>query len=230
LLPRITEELRSRNLGLIIIDPIYKLYGDTDENSARDVAALLNELERLAQETGAAIVFAAHFSKGAQAGKESIDRISGSGCFARDPDTIVTLTRHETDGAFTVDATLRNHPPMQPFVVRWQYPLMRRTDDLDPAKIKQPNRGGGSAKTFTVEMLTDCLGKRKMNTAAFQKRCRDEIDMTRATFYRLFNEAVTAGKIVKDQKGKCEVSTGLNESVDTTQPSQSHSPLRSETD
>ena len=54
----------AENFALIVLDPIYKLYGGTDENSAGNVALLLNSLERLATETGAAIAFGAHFAKG----------------------------------------------------------------------------------------------------------------------------------------------------------------------
>jgi len=91
---------RAQNGGyaLIILDPVYKCMGHRDENAAGDIGSLLNEVERLAVQTGAAVVFGAHFSKGSQAGKESIDRVSGSGVFARDPDSILTLTRHEEDG------------------------------------------------------------------------------------------------------------------------------------
>jgi hypothetical protein len=230
LLPMLAGKLRKSGLGLLILDPVYKLYGDADENSARDISAMLNAFERLAQDTGAAVAFAAHFAKGNAASKEAIDRISGSGVFAREPDSIVTFTRHETENAFTVDATLRNHAILKPFVVSWDFPLMRRADGLDPAKIKQPQRGGGSVKSFTVEMLIDCLGKRKLNTAAFQKRCANESNITRATFYRLLGEAIKAGKITKDAKGKLEVSTGINKPLDTITTSQSHSPFRSETD
>lgn len=38
---------------------------------------------RLTVETGAGVAFGSHFSKGNQIQKESIDRISGSGVFAR---------------------------------------------------------------------------------------------------------------------------------------------------
>ena len=38
--------------------------------------------------------------------------------FARDPDAILTLTKHEEEGAFTVEPILRNHAPIKPFVVR----------------------------------------------------------------------------------------------------------------
>ena len=69
LIPRIIERCRRENFALIVLDPIYKLYGNTDENSAGNVAVLLNSLERLATETGAAIAFGAHFAKGNATGK-----------------------------------------------------------------------------------------------------------------------------------------------------------------
>ena len=103
IIPRIIERCRKENFALIVLDPIYKLYGTADENSARDVALLLNELERLAVESGAAIAFGAHFAKGSAAGKEAIDRISGSGVFARDPDSILIFTAHEDEGCFVVE-------------------------------------------------------------------------------------------------------------------------------
>jgi len=80
-----------------------------------------------------------------------MDRIGGSGVFARDPDTILTLTRHQEDNAFTVEPILRNHPPISPFVIRWDFPLMKRDDDLDPGKLKQPKLGRESK--YKVEDL-----------------------------------------------------------------------------
>jgi RecA-family ATPase len=96
LIPRITQRCQDENFALIVLDPIYKIYGGTDENAAGDVAALLNSLENLATETGAAIAFGAHFAKGNASAKEAIDRISGSGVFARDPDKgLPQWTKHQ---------------------------------------------------------------------------------------------------------------------------------------
>ncbi|MGZ4963363.1 MAG: AAA family ATPase [Limisphaerales bacterium] len=139
LFPRILERIKKSNYSMIVLDPIYKTYGETDENAAGAVAMLMNGLEQLSAQTGAAVVFGAHYAKGNAASKEAIDRISGSGVFARDPDTIVNVTRHEIDEAFTIEATLRNFKPIEPFVVRWIYPLMRRDEDLDPSRLKQAN-------------------------------------------------------------------------------------------
>ena len=137
LIPKIIARAKTEGFSLVVLDPIYKLYGGTDENSARDIAELLNMVERLTVDTGAAVVYGNHFSKGAQAGKEAQDRISGSGVFARDPDSLVIFTAHETEGAFTVETILRNFAPVAPFVVSWQFPLMVRDEQLDPADLKQ---------------------------------------------------------------------------------------------
>jgi len=136
LLPKIAARVEGDGFGLVILDPVYRGLGGRDENSAGDVADLLNEIEKLAVKTGAAVAFVAHFSKGSQAGKEHADRISGSGVFARDPDSIITLTRHEEAECFSVEATLRNFPPLEPFVVRWTWPLFERADGLNPDALK----------------------------------------------------------------------------------------------
>lgn len=124
--------------ALIVIDPVYKLMAGKDENKAGDVGLVMAHLERIAVDTGAAVAFGAHYSKGNQAAKESIDRIGGSGVFARDPDAILTMTAHQEEDAFTVDATLRNFPPQPPFAVRWSFPRFERDDSLDPAALKVP--------------------------------------------------------------------------------------------
>lgn len=139
LIPQIIGRIKNGGYFLVIIDPIYKIYGNgmKDENSASDVAQLMNSLETICTQTGAAIIFGAHHSKGNQSQKESIDRIGGSGVYGRDPDTILDFTHHEEDGCFTVTPILRNLPPIEPFGVRWEFPLMRYDKELDPSKLKQ---------------------------------------------------------------------------------------------
>jgi hypothetical protein len=186
LLPRITERVKDAGYALIILDPIYKLYGDTDENSAGAVAQLLNALESLTVDTGATVAFGAHYSKGNQSTKEAIDRISGSGVFARDPDTILNFTRHEEPDAFTVEATLRNFKPIEPFVVRWQYPLMRRDDGLDPAKLKQ---AGGRPKLYTLDRLLPFLKGQQLSSQNWFKLVSPETGISKTRFYALLEDA-----------------------------------------
>lgn len=162
LIPKIITRCTAENYGLIVLDPIYKIYGNTDENSARDTAALLNALEDLANQTGAAIAFGAHFAKGNAAGKNAIDRISGSGVFARDPDAILVFTEHEADGAFTIEPILRNFPRIPPFTVRWNFPLMTPVTDLDPACLKQSKAGRKPEKT-NKELLALIVANDELN-------------------------------------------------------------------
>jgi AAA domain/VirE N-terminal domain/Primase C terminal 1 (PriCT-1) len=193
LIPQIIERARLENFALIILDPIYKLYGNTDENSAGNVALLLNSLENLAMETGAAIAFGAHFAKGNAASKEAIDRISGSGVFARDPDSLLIFTKHETDDAFTVEPILRNFAPVAPFAIRWQFPLMHRDDDLDPAKLKQA--GGRPAKHCPADLLA-LLPPDGLDNKAWLEAARAKT-ISERTFYRLRRDLENTDKILE---------------------------------
>ncbi len=194
LIPKIIQRARE-NYSLIILDPIYKIYGNTDENSARDTAALLNSLENLANQSGAAIAFAAHFAKGNASSKNAIDRISGSGVFARDPDSILVFTEHESESAFTIEPILRNFPHHPSFAVRWTFPLMSVVADLDPSKLKQ---AGGKKPDFAsddiLKLLPDdgCENKEWLRVAG-------ESGISQATFYRLRRMLVSNGKVIESK-------------------------------
>lgn len=124
LFDEVRERVAGRDIAMIICDPIYKLALGGDENSAGEVAVLLNEFENLATSTGASVVFAAHFAKGDAREKSSVDRISGSGVFARDPDAILTMTGTEEKDVYHVESTLRNCRALPTFAVRWAFPLL----------------------------------------------------------------------------------------------------------
>lgn len=151
----IVQKAIGGNFTFIVLDPIYKLLGDRDENSNGDIAMMLNVIEYLANETDAAIVFGHHFAKGAQAGKMAIDRMSGAGAWARDPDTILTVTPHEEDDAFIIDMILRNHPQQDPFVVRRQHPLMIRDDSADASAVKVPGQKPTLTKEQAISVFPD---------------------------------------------------------------------------
>lgn len=181
--PEIIKAAKAEGFALIVIDPIYKVSGDRVENSAEGVASLVNELERIAVQSDAAIVFGSHFSKGNQASKDSMDRISGSGVWARDPDAILTFTAHEEAGAFTIEPTLRNFAPCDPFVVRWEFPLMRRDAGLDPAKMKKAKMGA-DVRYSTADILK-AMGEEEWAMGALLKAVKKVSPMGQSTFYAL---------------------------------------------
>lgn len=82
----------------IILDPAYKL-NDGDENAARDMARFTRSLDEIATRSDASIIICHHHSKGAQGGKASRDRASGSGVIARDADALIDLIELDKPGA-----------------------------------------------------------------------------------------------------------------------------------
>ena len=125
---------RCKNTGpykAIILDPLYKVQ-QGDENSAEAISAFCNALDKIAHETGAAIIYDHHHPKGAVGGKKVIDRGSGSGVFSRDADAICDLSFLDPDKVIleTIGQQMANgEKPMQISFV------LRDFKDVDPINI-----------------------------------------------------------------------------------------------
>jgi RecA-family ATPase len=90
LAPKLIRRAQKKNYIAVIIDPIYKVLTG-DENSADQMAHFTNQFDKIATELGSSVIYCHHHSKGTQGGKKSMDRASGSGVFARDPDALIDL-------------------------------------------------------------------------------------------------------------------------------------------
>jgi len=90
LAPKLIRRAQKKDYIAIIIDPIYKVITG-DENSADQMAHFCNQFDRVCTELGCAVIYCHHHSKGTQGQKRSMDRASGSGVFARDPDALLDL-------------------------------------------------------------------------------------------------------------------------------------------
>lgn len=95
LAPKLIRRAAKKDYIAVIIDPIYKVLTG-DENSADQMANFCNQFDKVCTELGTAVIYCHHHSKGAQGGKRSMDRASGSGVFARDPDALLDLIELET--------------------------------------------------------------------------------------------------------------------------------------
>lgn len=94
LAPKLIRRALKKGYTAVIIDPIYKVITG-DENSADQMAAFCNQFDRIATELGCAVIYCHHHSKGSQGQKNSMDRASGSGVFARDPDALLDMIELE---------------------------------------------------------------------------------------------------------------------------------------
>jgi RecA-family ATPase len=150
LAPRLIRRAQNKHYDLIILDPLYKI-NEGEENSATDMAKFFNQLDRICKQLGVSIACCHHHSKGAQGGKFSIDRASGSGVFARDPDALLDMIRlnpidagkdlEDGQTAWRISATLREFPSPDDIDVVFDHPVHHITEDLKEA---QPMSGMGA--------------------------------------------------------------------------------------
>ena len=136
LVPKLIRRVRDQHFDAIIIDPIYKVITG-DENNASDMAAFCNQFDKICAETGCATIYCHHHSKGAQGAKKAMDRASGSGVFARDPDAQLDMIQLELsedvennirDGnstAWRLESSLREFPNITPVNFWFDYPIHR---------------------------------------------------------------------------------------------------------
>lgn len=101
LAPKLIRRAKQKGYIAVIIDPIYKIITG-DENSADQMAAFCNQFDKICTELGTAVIYCHHHSKGSQVGKRTMDRASGSGVFARDPDALLDVSELYID-----DSTLK---------------------------------------------------------------------------------------------------------------------------
>lgn len=174
----IIERAKKEHYTLIVLDPIYKTMVGRSENASTTVSVLCKQIDRIIEATGAAVIFAHHYTKGNASKKSQIDRMSGSGVFARDADSIITLTEHEQKGCYVVEMTLRNLPPQPPFVIEWKYPVMVERPDLSASDLKKDEEVDED-----YESLISLLDESPLTTGEWLEAA-EEIGYSRATFFR----------------------------------------------
>lgn len=138
LAPKLIRRAQKKQYIAIIIDPIYKVITG-DENSASQMALFCNQFDKVCTELQCAVIYCHHHSKGAQGLKKAMDRASGSGVFARDPDAMLDMIqlsvrpedRERADvmpsgtTAWRIDGVLREFPKFKPVNVWFDYPVHR---------------------------------------------------------------------------------------------------------
>ena len=136
LVPKLVRRVRDQKLQAIIIDPIYKVITG-DENNASEMGAFCNQFDKICTETGCSVIYCHHHSKGSQGMKRAMDRASGSGVFARDPDAQLDMMELELtddiknnvrDGNATgwrLESSLREFPNITPVEFWFEYPVHR---------------------------------------------------------------------------------------------------------
>jgi RecA-family ATPase len=200
LAPKLIRRAQKRNYKAIIIDPIYKVITG-DENSADQMANFCNQFDKVCTELKCAVIYCHHHSKGSQTAKRSMDRASGSGVFARDPDALLDLLELELENmnedklqdapidtsqctAWRMEGTLREYPKFKPVDLWFEYPIhkvdtngflaMAQFDSPQSKGLDKMNKRKQAVKEKKKEQLVDAF-----NIAAAENGFNGKADIKR---------------------------------------------------
>jgi len=167
LVPKLIRKVANQGFNAIIIDPIYKVITG-DENNASEMGAFSNQFDKICNETGCAAIYCHHHSKGSQGFKKAMDRASGSGVFARDPDALLDMIQLETSEEFMaqnadvmtstawrLESSLREFQNFKPVNFWFEYPIHR----VDDSGLLAKNYADGDPKANLEKS-----GKRKQTS------------------------------------------------------------------
>ncbi len=195
---------REHEIGLIGIDPYYRIAAGQDENANHEIALFLEGIEEIAHETGAAIALTHHYAKGNAAAKSSIDRMSGAGVFARDPDALIAMTEAECSDdenpVFIIEPTVREFKPVPAFGIRWEFPLWKRDDSI-ATTLKGSGEAGRPPESTVADILALLPADEEISTGEWQRLCYTE-GIQRSSFYKLKSKAEDQGYLESRKDGR----------------------------
>lgn len=131
------DSLLRNDYSAIVWDALYRLLpAKTSENDNAGMMAIYNELDRIADHTGASNIVIHHTSKGMQGEKALTDVGAGAGSISRAADTHLAIRPHELADCAVVDAVCRSFKSPNPLTIRWEFPLWHESM-IEPALKRQ---------------------------------------------------------------------------------------------
>lgn len=228
LVPKLIRRVRDQHLDAIIIDPIYKVITG-DENNASDMGQFCNQFDRICSETGCAAIYCHHHSKGAQGMKRAMDRASGSGVFARDPDAQLDMIQLELSDdlknlvadsgatAWRMESSLREFKNIKPVNFWFEYPIHRLDTKGElsesPAEgswaagqVKNPN---SKSRESAAEEFNSAYQALNLDGSVSVKDMCEYLGVTDKTIYARIQKMEGAyvlrkGKIYRSEDGESE--------------------------
>ena len=188
-LDAMVDEIIEKGIELIVIDPLYKVE-DIDENDQAAVKKVLRVFDDITNKTGAALLYVHHFTKGKSKDKNTIDLLAGSGVFARDYDSFLSLTESKK-GKFEAKFILRNHQPKADIPLKEEYPLKVVDESAiggNGGKLEVPTKAG-RRKYSTADLVSLFEEGDELNSKELQDRAEGALDVKRSTFHELLQKA-----------------------------------------
>lgn len=144
---KIIEYAKIERFEVILFDPLYKMI-EGDESKIEEVKPLLKRFDKMAEETGAAIIYVHHDKKGQAGDQDTTDRGAGSGVLGRDYDSALYLTPHKKKGLIGLESMARNHAPLDPQSLVWMEGYFAQSETPFQAKTSKDAINDRNATTM----------------------------------------------------------------------------------
>ena len=193
---RLLERIEPGAYRAIVFDAWYRGYPvGVSENDNAQIMLLYNAVDAAADRLRCGWFNVHHSSKGQQGEKATTDVGAGAGSQSRCVDAHIIFRQHEEPGAVVLDAALRSFAPIEPLVLRWQFPLWRPDESLDPGKLK-----GRLTASEQRQSARDSEGVTLLATAFSQgpatiKVLRGRTGLSKARCERLLDQLEASGSV-----------------------------------
>ena len=178
---------------ILILDPLYKFH-NRNENSSQEMLTVIDELDRLRQDYGLAIIIIHHHRKPQQGERLGAEQLRGSSVLFDYGDSYLTLNyyKKKRQGILRLDFELRNAESPSPISIK-------RNSNLWYEVI-----GTLGQKKFDVGIIVEALKELGGNTTQKEliNKVSKERKISEATVRRQIKEAIKIGKVIKEQSGK----------------------------
>ncbi len=213
---RLVDAARRVGAGVIILDALYRLLPkDTNESDNAAIMQVYNLLDRIAAQTGAAIILVHHTSKGNQGEKSVTDVGSGAGTFSRAPDCHLTLREHEEQGHVVVDAVARSWSPPGSLVIRRSGLVWEVADGADATRVKGRRNGSQPDELDTEDLVARFVPEVPVSTQAIHASIGEAgLTVGVSRVKGLLELAASAGDIVCEKRAHGALFYGRTASPD----------------
>lgn len=183
--------IQSVEPNMVILDPLYRMFGATDENSASEVGEILNWLTSLRNKYAINLVVIHHYNKGSSAQRGG-QRIRGSGSFHAWVECAqyvkVTATAHTVD----IEREFRAFSNQGDFTLRVELG--------EPGQLfyKPTVTFKNLAKDTYEEDITHFLAQRKCTLSELMRAT----GVSKSTCLRQLKELAYKGRIIAEQQAK----------------------------
>ena len=189
---------------VLILDPLYKLLLG-NENSCEDVGAVLETFDEVIAQTGVALIYVHHTTKGIAGDRQAIDRGAGTGWIARDYHASLNLAPHRDSGLTVCEPICRCYPPTEPFSLRWDSDRqIFAISDAAPQLLTSATRGKGKIwKSPTTDEQVVHASTPPRSKTAYQHFLRSHFGFTDRDAKAKMDELLGTGQLAEvREKGK----------------------------